>query len=269
MGDAQTTRELLPADTALPAVNTLLRLLLGPGGSNALVDAVTRVALGQAPDADGRVDDGMADLPTRVEDVIPAQRRGRPARVVIAAPRYVGDLEQPPSGAPCALVWATQRGVIELPTAYLDAHTLDQGLRVWALEVTGDAVRIQRRSFVRVPISVSVTVVAPAGAEDTAPIDVPVTLQGRTLDLSEGGVRCLLPTDIPADLPVNVVFAVDGEEFRLQARVVRSAPARSPRTGDPLTHETAIRFVDHASRADDLRRVVFAEQLRLRRSELR
>ncbi|MFN8074015.1 MAG: PilZ domain-containing protein [Kineosporiaceae bacterium] len=291
MGDQDDRRELLHNAAALPAVNTLLRVLLGGarGGGEALAEALTRVAQGQAPDAGARVSDGFADLPTRVEDLIPAQRRGERPYVVVSAPRYAGDVEGPRQGVSCALVWATQRGVVELPTRYRDTQTLDQGLRVWLLEVDGPAVRVQRRAFVRVPLSVPVTVrtsrldaaVPPpaaaasadapgaSGAREGDPAAPPELLDGRTLDLSEGGLRCVLPAPaLPPDLPVDVAFAVNGDQFRLKAAIVRAVPGRAGARGPSGTFETAIRFVEPGSRGDDLRRLVFAEQLRLRRSGL-
>lgn len=270
------TREHVSADASLPAVNSLLRVLLGAQREGAVLDAVARVAQGQEPDVQGRVDAGLADLPTRVEDVVPAQRRGERTHVVIAAPRYVGDVERPPDGAACALVWATQRGVIELPTEFVRTELLPQGIRVWHLAVAGQAVRLQRRAFVRVPLSVPLVVRtfrldgdpggSPAGREDDSGAEpaLPEVVDGRTSDLSEGGLRCLLPAPpLPSDLPIEVAFAVEGDEYRLRAAVVRAMPGK-PGTG---LFETAIRFVD-TFRGDDLRKVVFAEQLRLRRSGL-
>lgn len=283
MGGQDDSRELLHADAALPPVNTLLRLLLGEGAGGELDDALTRVAQGQAPDAQARVSAGLADLPTRVEDVVPAQRRGRSAQVVVSAPRYAGDVEGPSSGAACALVWATQRGVVELPTRYAGTRTLDRGLRVWTLDVAGPAVRLQRRAFVRVPVSVPVVVrtrrldAVPAAEAEAAPCGedgaeapvIPETLQGRTLDVSEGGLRCLLPVPaLPADLPVDVAFTLDGDLFDLRAEIVRALPPRADGRGDTGMVETAIRFVAPGQRGDDLRRVVFAEQVRLRRAGL-
>jgi hypothetical protein len=255
------TRELVQPESALPPVNSLLRILLGPPGGEASADAVTRVIDGQAADAEARVDGLASDLPSRLEDVIPAQRRGAPTQLLIAAPRYGGDSEPPPPLNGCALVWATGRGVIELPVRYVDSENARTGVRVWRLDISGMATRIQRREFVRVPFCGPVAVTTRREQ----------TFRGEMIDLSEGGLRCLLPGPaLPGDLPVTVSFATPDQEFELHARVVRAVPSRS---GPPAGSfgpwwETAIRFTDVGHGGDDLRKAVFAEQLRQRRAAL-
>ena len=216
----------------LPAVNTLVR-----------------VAVGSTEDpADGL---RACDVPSRVEDVealVPGQRR----RVLVATPRFAGDWQEPAPGTACTLTWTAADGIVELPVAY-DSTTIwtsdPSVLRLWWMAVTGDAVRIQRREYFRCPIQLPVTVTP--------------GLSGRTTDLGEGGLRCLLvgdPLDAGSAVRADVSLA-DGTTLSVPGSVLRSDPAvRAPDHAD-----TVVRFDDPEAQGDDVRRVIFAEQMRLRR----
>lgn len=213
------------------------------------VNALVRVAVGSSEDpADGL---RACDVPSRiedVEDVAPGQRR----RVLVATPRFPGDWREPDPGTACTLTWTGADGVVELPVAYDSTtvwHSDPSVLRLWWMAVTGDAVRIQRREYFRCPIALPVTVTP--------------GLSGRTTDLGEGGLRCLLvgdPLVAGAAVRADLTLA-DGSTLSVPGSVLRSDPAaRAPDHAD-----TVVRFDDPEPQGDDVRRVIFAEQLRLRR----
>ncbi|NLT54016.1 MAG: PilZ domain-containing protein [Actinomycetales bacterium] len=132
------TRERVSPEIALPPVNTLLRMSIG-----------TRVA------ADD--EDRMPEVSTRVENVVPGPD-GNPvgAELLVAAPRFAGDLDVPLPTTPCEVTWLTARGIHELPTGFVRVEAED-GLRMWRLRVTGPAYRVQRRRYFRVTCAFPVT----------------------------------------------------------------------------------------------------------------
>lgn len=92
------------------------------------------------------------------------------------------------------------------------------------------------------------------------------TLHGTTLDLSEGGIRCLLPPPpLRIGQPVRAQLEVAGERLVLDGTVVR-AEVRGPAPGAERQCEIGIAFTEPDEHGDLLRRVVFGEQLRSRRS---
>ena len=128
-------------------------------------------------------------------------------------------------------------------------HSDPSVLRLWWMAVTGDAVRIQRREYFRCPIALPVTVTP--------------GLSGRTTDLGEGGLRCLLVGDplVAASAVRADLTLADGSTLAVAGSVLRSDPAvRAPDHAD-----TVVRFDDPELHGDDVRRVIFAEQMRLRR----
>lgn len=220
------------------------------------LNALVRVAVGNG--ADPSADLRAVDVPSRVEGLDAPDHPDGVRRVLVATPRFPGDAEEPPAGAACRLTWTAAAGIVELPVAF-EAAVVEGSeptvLRLWWLTVTGEPVRTQRRDYFRCPLAVPVTVgPAPPAAG---------TLTGRTTDLSEGGLRCLLVGDpLSAGTEVRTTLArPDGQQLHLPGRVLRSDPARRA----PDHADTVVRFADPEATGDDVRRVIFAEQLRLRR----
>lgn len=217
------------------------------------------------------------DVRSRVEDVIErCTEHGR--RYVIAAPRYCGDVEPPSKGTPCTLEWPGPHGIWILPVTFVDQRQVREGLRSWTVEVLAPARQTERRSFVRVewaiPLVVEPLIVGDPrlmmassdGRAILAAVGTPPALHGHTLNISEGGIRCLLPAPaLSCGVGVAVKVEVSGVPFELAARVqwVRSIGGHGPDGFD-----TAVAFDDPARFGDRLRPLLFAEQLRVRRAGL-
>ena len=91
------------------------------------------------------------------------------------------------------------------------------------------------------------------------------TFPGTILNLSEGGVRCFVGPDLPgAGNRVIFTFAGKNGPLEFSGVVVRHVPAGHKGSGLAL----AIRFDDPDLHGDAIRRLVFAEQLRVRQSQL-
>jgi hypothetical protein len=257
-------------EIALPGVNTLVRLTIGSG-------------------PDPRADPVASDVPSRIEDLVPADPavRGSSPELFVAVPHYRGDVSVPRAGTACTVIWVTPQGVYELPTGFVERVVVGPVVWAWRLAVTGPAQRAQRRHYVRVswtePIVVDVAPAAPdreddevdggdapaaQEVEDDGPGEAPTAglVHVTTLDLSEGGVRCMLPPPpLRNGQRVRVRLEVDGTALQLDGTVVRvRVGSRTP--GAAPECETGIAFSEPDEYGDLLRRVVFSEQLRSRRA---
>jgi hypothetical protein len=255
------------ADAVLPAVNALVRLTIG---STADPDD---------PPAAGNV-------PSRIEDVHPAdaQVRGSRTQLFVAVPHYPGDVNVPRPGTACTVTWVSTDGLYDLPAGFVERVVVGPVVWAWRVEVTGRAQRAQRRQFVRVPwrspVRLDVVTVVRFGgpvhesdaaatdpdAEPTSDAQDEGTVHGDTLDLSEGGIRCVLPPPpLPMGQPVRVHLTVQEQALVLDGTVVRVRVAE-PKPGARPVCETGICFTEPDEYGDLLRKAVFSEQLRLRRS---
>lgn len=147
-------------------------------------------------------------------------------------------------GEEVAVSWVDGDGAAEVDAVVVET-LVDES--TWRLRVTMLPVIVQRRDYVRLAVEMVVRVGA---------------LTGRTLDISEGGARCALPTSASiltgAELPI--VLELDDAELRTEGIVVRTGPA--PADGEA---KISIHFSDLASKdADRVRRFIFAEQMRRR-----
>jgi hypothetical protein len=237
MGDG--FRESLRGD-ALPGVNQLIRLTVGSGSD---------------PDAEPVA----RDAPSRVEDVTVApgpSRRSPTSRILhVATPRYRGDVEEPRIGTWCQVSWLTPIGIFELDAVYDGRDMVGPAVKAWRLITSGRTRRVQRRRFVRVPW--------------TAPILIRVdgtTFPGQCTDLGEGGVRCLLPLpQLEVDTEVEALFSGEEGQLVLPAKILRSEEVTM---GNGKKAQLVLVFADPDQVGDQVRRLVFAEQLRLRRAGL-
>lgn len=236
---------------ALPEVNSLVRITIGPSS-------------GPEGDPEG------SDVPSRVEDVVPGRATAKPpvpTLIYVAVPSYSGGVCVPPEGTACSLAWLTPNGVYELPTTFHGRERVGPAVKAWKLAVIGGAVRSQRRRFVRVAWSGTVRIEAALAADGTEQ-----TLVGHGIDLSEGGVRCVLPLpQLEIGHEVNVVLVLPGperdgvEEMTLVAQVVRAEATVTP-LGRMV--QTSLGFTDPEAFGDVLRKLVFSTQLRARRAGL-
>jgi PilZ domain len=222
----------------LPTINLLVRLTRLTAGSPA-----------------------VSELASRVEDVRPGSL-GRRARFLVAAPGYPGDLLDPLPGERWLLSWVTERARWELPVHRAEAppEAGRTGPRAWWLTPAGPVERRQRRRFYRAPCGVPV---------ELDLLSEPFrTLSGRTLDVSEGGLRCLVPLpegDVPEHVRVLVRVGLDGIEGALGGVVLRSRrPARTGRVAGGH-RELAVAFDEPERSGDAVRQVVARLQHRARR----
>jgi hypothetical protein len=240
------------AATDLPAVGTLIHLVLE---GHAALDTT-------------EVPEGMR---SRIEDVILRPSAKEPHHLLIAAPTYGGDVEPLAVDAPCAVVWATPKELIELPTAFVDEELSGPLVLVWQLAVTGAAIRLQRRDYGRVPMTLPVrisTINDPDAVEQAGETEPEIAVRdGHTQDVSEGGVLCALePPALPTGTPALVELEIEGVGLSLRACVVRTFPIREQHGGPVVV--TAIRFENPDEYGDVVRRAVFAEQMRNRKKGL-
>lgn len=190
---------------------------------------------------------------TRVE-----HRQG--STLIVVAPTFArGVPVDAVPGTPIVLGWTAEDGYLEADAVLTD-HAIDVVL-TW--EVDASRVRRQqRRAAFRLPVALPIAVLPepvaqrPVAAEEGQ-------AAGRTRDLSEVGIRCVLPAD---DAPgagdrVQVSVGLPGEDEPVLAR------AEVVWVREPLGREVEVglAFVDaDEERADRLRRFVFAEQLERR-----
>jgi hypothetical protein len=207
-------------------------------------------------------EDQSAGLQTRVEDVAVTTGRNPVYDVLVAPPRYEGDVEPPRAGDVMWVVWFNERGVSRLPVEFLSLEQVGEIVSAWRLRVCGPAERVQRRHFVRVA---HVTPLLITLLDDSGAPTGQAALRGMTSDLSEGGLLCVLEEELPSDCQAVVSFAFLGDDFRLEARVVRAFPNRDRHTGRSGNWATAISFINPDAAGDSLRKGIFAEQLRIRR----
>ena len=153
-------------------------------------------------------------------------------------------------GDPVELVWRAASELRSLPARLV--ATEGGAEACWRVRPTGPAVRGQRRSAVRAPLSLGVS--AEAGR-----------LRGTTVDISEAGFRAVL--DGPAGPRVGDVLdvVVDLGPGRLAATA--AVTRRHPRADG--RHEVSARFVELPERAQDqVRARVFTGLRDLRRRGL-
>ncbi|MGR7025155.1 flagellar brake protein [Geodermatophilus sp. URMC 62] len=149
------------------------------------------------------------------------------------------------------LIWRGPEELRSVPAELVAVSTGDDP--TWRVRTVGPASRGQRRAAVRAPLAV--------------PLELKVggtVLRGATLDLSEGGSRCLLAAGgeqpaVEAGTVVPVTVDLDGDRLTVDAEVVRHHPREDDRT------ELSLRFLRIGEKREDtIRRRVFAELRDLR-----
>jgi hypothetical protein len=150
------------------------------------------------------------------------------------------------------LVWGDPQGQMEVPVM-LGATNIEG---TWLLEVSGPALLVQRRRFYRLDLQ-GAAWISRRGTH--GPLGAPV--DGQVVDVSEGGVQIACPVDVDFGLlsPVHIAVDVPGATFSADGVVVRRETLGSAVT-------LSVRFDDPEAHGDEVRKAIFAEQLRRRRS---
>jgi len=180
-------------------------------------------------------------------------------------------------GQPLLASWPDPEG-LTLATVTLLETRVHEHLGLW-LTAVEDLRRQQRRQFVRVQALGPIELLA-TGGDPGEPFP---HVAGHLLDVSEAALRCTLHTaDAEALLAMPGLlasFALADARFTVPASMLRIEPARkeSPRKDDSgkdgsrrdgsLT-DCVLTFDIDDRDAAELRRLVFAEQLRLRRTRV-
>jgi hypothetical protein len=213
---------------------------------------------------------------TRIEDVRPGQGAAGCTRYVVTAPRYVNDLRPPAVGTACTLEWPGEGGLWMLPVSFAGKTDLPQGGTGWLLDVVDSAWQDERRRYLRVRWSVPVTITLMSAAEvrdavalgyaepsmaaSTKTGSLPHSVQGRTRDVSEGGLSCRVPeVGLMPELAVSVHFSLLGDDFDIPSRILRT---HSMVEGEENAQVIALAFDRPARFGERLRPALFAEHFR-------
>ncbi len=171
--------------------------------------------------------------------------------LVVAAPQGLL-LDHDLTDLPVRVRWTDPyRGLCALP-AVAEFIPADPPAPRWRLRIDGPAEVVQRRRYVREAVQGRVTV-APGWA------DPGIGITGWILDLSEGGVRALLPLSpgvVPGEDAGVVLDLVEG------MTVTTGQALRVTRLTRSDQWEVVLGFAEDTADADHLRRVVFDEQRR-------
>src|SRR6185312_656885 len=192
-------------------------------------------------DSDGR------EYCSRVEDV-------DDGLLVFARPLTLPVEHEFAVGQPLLASWPDPDG-LTLATVTLIETRAREHLGLWVTEVE-DLRRQQRRQFVRVPAAGPLELTWTEGG----------SVAGQLLDVSEAALRCALRI-ADAEAATNVAgllagFTLAETRFSVPATLLRTEPSRK----DDQLAECVLTFDIDEREAAELRRRVFAEQLRLRRA---
>ena len=177
--------------------------------------------------------------------------------LVVTAPkdRSTGPVDVP-VGERVDVVWKGSRGLCSLPCVLTAVERSEQPR--WVLRGAGTVQRGQRRDAVRAPLTVPVQL-----GPDTARID------GTTVDLSEGGLRCVLekgPAPEWLESPgqaIGTVVQVSVELSDLTVACLAEITRHFPR--DDARTELSVRFIGLSEHdQDEVRRRIFSRLRELR-----
>jgi hypothetical protein len=163
-------------------------------------------------------------------------------------------------GAPVLLSWPDRTGIVTANTELVESQ-LPGRLGLWLVRVLEPYRIQQRRQFVRVPVHGQALVNFP-DAESGTLGGAPLT--ARLMHVSEAALRCALPQDDADGISLQdqavVEFSFGASRFHLDAHVLKLEPAAR----EKAVVELVLAFQIDENEAATLRRLVFAEQLRLR-----
>ncbi|MDQ2959081.1 MAG: hypothetical protein M3Y42_19260 [Actinomycetota bacterium] len=155
--------------------------------------------------------------------------------------------------------WPDPTGITSATTELVESRLQGQ-IGLWVVRVLGDYRREQRRRYVRVP-AVGPVRLSLIAAESGQPFG---QVTGHLVRISEAALRCAVRVadagDLAPELALVADFRLSGKEFTLAASVLKLEPCRHEKENLELV---AVFQIDE-DEAASLRRLVFAEQLRLR-----
>jgi len=157
-------------------------------------------------------------------------------------------------GAELLVSWAASNGIAVLPVQLIAEHT-ESSVATWSLAPTRDGWIEQRRRYVRVPASGPLALRLRGGGHAVE------ALAGTLVDMSEGALRCVVDVALAEALESDLVqagFRFGDQEFDIPGRIVFR------RSGSQPTHvvQLVVLFDEPVREADQLRRQIFAQQLR-------
>jgi hypothetical protein len=194
-------------------------------------------------------------LPSRVED-------SDGSILTLAGPPSL--LEPPEPGDPIRLLWsAGLRGRYVAPVELVEI--VKGTLPLWRVKLAGETSIEQRRRFARVPVPVPEPVQLRGKPADK-------DIQGRIIDISEGGLRCRLDEDaleegvlvddaLGEGQAVSISTRLDDHALSARGRVLRIFRGQSSKD-----LELVITMHLDENDAGFVRRYVMREQIRARRA---
>jgi hypothetical protein len=161
------------------------------------------------------------------------------------------------SAADNVLSWFTQEQCSTRPVEIVGMGGYPR-TALWILEAKGDVQSWQRRDYVRVHTQLPAT--AFTGDEPIAGLEA--------IDISEGGLRCVMATSALKSLPslFNLRFELDGHQVRIAARVAWASPDPDNDGGQAVAG-LEFQSIDREA-ADVIRAHVFVLQIMERRKQL-
>jgi hypothetical protein len=213
---------------------------------------------------------------TRIEEVLPGHGAAGRTRYVVTAPRRVNDLRPPTPGTACTLEWPGEGGLWMMPVSFVGTADFPHGGSGWLLDAVDSAWQDERRRYLRVrwSVPVAITLMSAAEVRDSVALglaepsmaastktgSLPHSMEGRTRDISEGGISCRLPgVGLQPGLAVSVHFSLLGDFFDVPSRVLRVQPVDEDGEKGLVI---AVAFDRPARFGERLRPLLFAEHLR-------
>jgi c-di-GMP-binding flagellar brake protein YcgR len=185
--------------------------------------------------------------------------------LTVARPLDLPVGQQIAAGSGLMATWHAPNGICTLPCRLVTIRR-EGAVRLWDVDVAGQVWREQRRAYVRATATGMVQMRWSADEDDETVLET----SGALEDLSEAALRyrcrdrnldaealvgakvsmSLHMRELSVDLPAEVVRV---------ARTVMRVPSR-----EPAPWQIVLRYINPGRVADDLRRIVFREQLRER-----
>lgn len=194
-----------------------------------------------------------AEHPTRVEGFTETG-------CIVATPSlpHHADVEPETAKDGFFLGWVSIHRALEVPVQLSD-HTTDP-IPLWTVEAAGEVQETQRRAYVRLTMELDI---------ELELIENGALTHARSVDLSEGGLKCLVDewAPDPRERVFNVTLRLDGTTYTIPAQTAWWGNLDRTRPGKTI-RGIGVRF-EHNSQAvaDSIRSFIFAKQLEQRRRQ--